>query len=139
MSNFTTYTAMFGSGKTGLATVGYQLRGAGGAAIGARVTAGVYEIGGGAYGVDIILPNDCKGIEWDTGEATPKFAFEDLRADFIQQLLHNKEHTDPGTGIRTVFQRDDTLPLVSGGIFEDVGGTPYSGSSTGIDRSDRMT
>jgi len=141
MSNFATFVALFGSSNTGIATVGYRQVGAGGATIVARVTAGVYEIGGGAYGVEVIPAIGAKSLEWDTGGGSTIFAHEDLLDYFNKQALINKQHTDPGTGKRTIFEEtDDATALVEGDIFEDVGGaTPYDGTGTGIDRSDRMS
>lgn len=141
MSNFTTYYASFGSSKTGLATVEYAQIGAAGAVLAAATTTGVYEVGGGVYGVDVLLEPGIRSLLWNTGEATPVFAQEDMLANFNKQALINKQHTDPGTGKRTIFEEnDDATVLVEGDIFEDVAGTtPYDGTGTGIDRSDRMS
>jgi len=76
-------TVGFGSSKTGLTTVGYQLKTTTGTNSGTRITAGIFEIGGGAYGADIAFADNFRGfILWDTGEATPRFAPDpvDLRA-----------------------------------------------------------
>lgn len=140
MSNFTTFVASFGSQKTSLVTVGYEQVGAAGATVVARTTVGVYEIGGGAYGVELILDNDTKTLLWDTGETIPVFAVEDLLDYFNKKALINKQHTDPGTGRRTIFEEDDTTIMVQGDIFEDIAGaSPYSATAEGIDRSDRMS
>lgn len=140
MSNFTTFVASFGSSQTGLATVGYEQVGAAGATVVARTTAGVYEIGGGAYGVEILLDNDTKSLLWDTGAATPIYAVEDLLDYFNKKALINRRQTDPGTGVQTIFEEDDTTIMVSGLIWEDVGATiAYSATSNGIDRQNRMT
>lgn len=141
MSNFTTYYASFGSSKTGLVTVEYAQIGAAGAVLAAATTAGVYEVGGGVYGVDVVLEIGCKSLLWNTGEATPIFAQEDMLANFNKQALISKQHTDPVTGRREIFEEnDDTTVMVAGDIFEDVAGTtPYDGTGTGIDRSDRMS
>lgn len=140
MSNFTTFVAIFGSSKTGLATVGYRQVGAAGATVVARTTVGVYEIGGGAYGVEVTLNNDTKSLEWDTGEATPKFAHEDLLDYFNKKVLINRQETNPTTGRRRILEEDDATVMVEGDIFEDVAGTtPYSDTAEGIDRTDRMS
>ena len=141
MSNFTTYYASFGSKKTGIATVEYAQIGATGSVLIAATTTGVYEVGGGVYGVDIVLEAGIRSLLWNTGEASPVFAQEDMLANFNKQALLNKQHTDPVTGKRTIFEeKDDTTVMVQGDIFEDIAGTtPYDGTGTGIDRSDRMT
>lgn len=140
MSNFTTFIASFGSGKTGLATVGYVQVGAAGAVIVARATAGVYEIGGGCYGVEILLNNATKSLHWDTGTGTPIFAVEDLLDYFNKKALINRRETNPGTGVQTIFEENDSTPMVAGPIFEDVAGTtPYSATAEGIDRQNRLT
>jgi hypothetical protein len=140
MSNFITFVALFGSTMTGIGTVGYRQVGAAGATIVARATAGVYEIGGGAYGVEVVPTIGATSLEWDTGGGSPIFAHEDLLDYFNKKALINKQHTDPGTGKREIYEEDDATLLVQGDVFEDVAGTtPYDGTGTGIDRSDRMS
>lgn len=140
MSNYTTFLASFGSGKTGLATVEYAQIGAAGAVIVAATTTGVYEVGGGCYGVEILLDNDTKSLLWNTGEPTPIFACEDLLDYFNKKALINKQHTNPATGKRDIFEEDDVTLMIQGDIFEDIAGaSPYDGTGTGIDRSDRMS
>lgn len=71
-------SAAFGAGQAGLGTVGYrQYDDAGGDAV-ARTTTGVFEIGQGAYGVNVALDPAAAGIEWDTGGGTPIYAHEDF-------------------------------------------------------------
>lgn len=140
MSTFTTYLASFGSAKTGLATVGYEQIAAGGSSLVARTTTNVYEVGGGVYGVEIVLTAGCKSLLWDTGEGTPIFAAEDMLGDFNKKVLINKRHTDPVTGKQDIYEDDDTTLLVQGDIFDDIaGGTAYNAASVGIDRADRMS
>lgn len=141
MSAFNSFYASFGSTKTGLATVEYQQVGAGGAVLVAATTVGVYEVGGGVYGVDVVLAIGCKALLWNTGEAIPIFATEDMLDNFNKQALVSERHTDPGTGVQTIFEEtDDTTPLVAGAVTEDVAGTtPYSATSNGIDRQAKLT
>lgn len=140
MSQMLSYIAALGGDKAGLATVGYEVFGAGGVSLAARTTAGVYELGGGCYGVDVTLPNAAKSIVWDSGDASPRFATEDLRPDFIQQVLTNRRQTNPTNGRQEIFERDDATIMVDGDVFEDVAGaTAYNASSQGIDRADRQT
>ena len=74
----TWYSANFGSNKAGLATVGYrEYNNAGGDAV-ARTQVGVVDAGDGMYGVDVTLNAATVGLQWDTGEAVPVFANEDV-------------------------------------------------------------
>ena len=140
MSNFTTWIVSFPANAIGLATVGYEQRGAAGASIVARTTAGVYELGGGCYGVDVLINNDTKSMLWDTGTGSPIFAVEDTLDYFNKKALLNRRETNPGTGIQTIFEEDDATPMVAGPVFEDVAATtPYSATAEGIDRQDRLT
>lgn len=81
----------FGSGKGGLATVGYAIYGVDGAEVVARSTAGVVEIGTstGIYSANVTLPDYDAIVLWDTGEATPKYATEEAQV----QLGNIEEHT----------------------------------------------
>lgn len=72
------YDASFGSAQTGLVTVGYRQVDNAGATVVARTTVGVVEIGGGGYGVDVVLNANTVTLEWDTGGGSPIFAHEDL-------------------------------------------------------------
>lgn len=62
----------------------------------------------------------------------------DTRLLLALKVLINRFETDPGTGILTVYDDDDSTPLVSGPIWQNVAGTiPYAGS--GAERRDRLT
>jgi hypothetical protein len=66
--------ANFGPAKAGLATVGYLLISAAGAAVGSRITAGVQELEDGQYAAQITVPGGFRGrVRFDTGEATPLY------------------------------------------------------------------
>ena len=69
-------TCNMGSSQTGLVgTIGVELLNPDGTTKTARATAGVYEIGGGAYGKEITFDDDWSGvIVWDTGGGTPYYA-----------------------------------------------------------------
>lgn len=68
----------FGDEKVSLNTVGVRLLNTDGSEHTARTTAGVYEMNGGGYGKNITFPDNWKGIlEWDTGEGSPLYAYED--------------------------------------------------------------
>jgi hypothetical protein len=62
-------TCSLGGSKTGLVgTVGVELLNPDGTTHTARATAGIYEIGGGCYGKQIVFPDDWKGsLDWDDG------------------------------------------------------------------------
>lgn len=74
----TWYSVNFGSNKAGLANVGYrEYDNTGGDSV-ARTQAGVVDAGDGMYGVDVTLNAATVGLQWDTGEAVPVFANEDV-------------------------------------------------------------
>lgn len=55
-----------------------------------------------------------------------------------RKLAQNRTHTDPNTGIMTVFDDDDTTTFLQGNLFEDVAATqPYRGQ--GAERRERLT
>ena len=70
----------FGPDYPAVATVGYRLFQADGTDSVARTTAGVVDVSGnGAYGVaSVSIPDNAVGIEWDTGDALPVYAVEDI-------------------------------------------------------------
>lgn len=70
----------FGSTKTGLTTVGYQLKNADGTNNGTRISgASIKEIGAGYYQATVSIPDGhTGGILWDTGEGTPKYVYQDI-------------------------------------------------------------
>lgn len=132
------FYASFGSNQTGIGTVGYeQVDGV--TSVVARTTVGVVEVGGGVYMVDLPtgITAPATGLLWDTGGGSPKYAFEDLKADLTIKLLRNRRETNPVTGIQTLYDDDGTTALLSGAIWEDVGATQaYQGD--GIDRQDPL-
>ena len=69
----------FGASKTALPSVGVTLLNPDGSEHTARTTDDIYEIAGGGYGKNITFPNNWKGIiKWDSGEASPIYAYEDF-------------------------------------------------------------
>jgi hypothetical protein len=53
------------------------------------------------------------------------------------KLLRNKVVTNPATGVMTVYDDDNTTPLYTANVYEDVAGTlPFDG--TGANRRDRL-
>ncbi len=62
----------------------------------------------------------------------------DPRLILIEKILRNKFHTDPVTGVLTVFDNDSVTPLITATIYEDIAGTQlYRG--LGVDRRERLT
>jgi hypothetical protein len=60
------------------------------------------------------------------------------RQILMEKIAKNRLETDPVAGTITVYDDDDTTPLLTAPIYEDVAATqPYQGS--GIDRRNRMT
>lgn len=76
-------TCSMGASKTGLVgTIGVTLLNPDGTTKTARVTAGIYEIGGGDYGVQIVFDDNWSGvISWDTGGGTPVYATEEYNIE----------------------------------------------------------
>lgn len=72
------FDVAFGADKAGLTSVHFRLYGSDGADVVARTSAGVTEVGNGAYGALISVAVSAVGIEWDTGEAAPVYAHESL-------------------------------------------------------------
>lgn len=75
------HTVNFGTGKTGLSTVGYTLYTNTGAIYSTRTTSGVFEFGSsGVYGANITLPDSQDVlILWDTGDSTIRYGNDDAQ------------------------------------------------------------
>jgi hypothetical protein len=59
-------------------------------------------------------------------------------AETARKILQNRTHTDPNTGIMTVYDDDDSTVFLQGDLFEDVDATqPYRGQ--GAERRNRLT
>src|SRR3989337_3545697 len=82
--------AGFGSTKTGLSTVGYQLKNADGTNNGIRVSGtAIKEIGAGYYQASVSIPDGhTGGILWDTGEAPPKYAYQDINTSPVSYIVN---------------------------------------------------
>ncbi|MFQ5834308.1 MAG: carboxypeptidase-like regulatory domain-containing protein [bacterium] len=112
----------FGSTKTGLATVGYQLKNADATNNGTRITAGIVEVGNGYYQASVSIPDTHSGgILWDTGEATPKYVYQDINpgVDEYTDAKISSRAVGMGTGVNTV-----TITLT------ETGGTPVIPGAT---------
>ncbi len=59
------------------------------------------------------------------------------RVTLAQAILRNKTITDPATGIMTVYDTDDTTPLLTAAIYEDAAASqPYRGQ--GVERREAL-
>lgn len=107
--------------------------------------AGVFDaaaVAKGSMGAVISLVASQAELSPDAVAASVKASLLDttLATDLIRKLLQNRTHTDPDTGVMTVFDDDDETPLLTAHVYEDVDGTePYAVTSNRIDRRDRLT
>jgi len=60
-----------------------------------------------------------------------------IRLVLVEKLLRNRLETDSVTGVVTLYDDDDTTPLLTASIFQDTAGTiPYAGA--GLERRNRL-
>lgn len=132
----TYFAADFGPANAGLSTVGVTQLAADGSTAVARTTAGVANLGNGAYGADIALNESTTSLKWDNG--TGLYAIEEVSASVLAaKILRNKMITNPSTGVITIYDDDGTTPLLTANIYEDASGAqPYRGQ--GAERRDRL-
>lgn len=106
-------TCAMGSSKTGLVgTIGLTLLNPDGTTHTARATAGIYEIGGGAYGREVAFPDNWSGsLKWDTGGGSPKYAVEDYDALGLLDMI--EEDTSKmnfiGTDIKATLDSEEVI------------------------------
>jgi hypothetical protein len=75
-------TVAFGSSKSGLLTVGYQLFNADGTANGGRQVSSIQDLAGGTYGFLVVIPDNFIGrITWDTGGSPIFVASEEINTN----------------------------------------------------------
>ena len=85
--------------------------------------------------VQVIPQNSAGNTVTDSSGITPQM--ESDVAD-IRKAAFNRVHTDPSTGIMTIYDDDDATPLKSGDIYEDTGGSQaYRGQ--GLERRNKLT
>ena len=85
--------------------------------------------------VQVIPQNSAGNTVTDSSGITPQM--ESDVAD-IRKAAFNRVHTDPSTGVMTIYDDDDATPLKSGDIYEDTGGSQaYRGQ--GLERRDKLT
>lgn len=119
--------AAFGSGYTGLATVGYTLKDSSGGDVVARTTSGVFEQGGGTYGVVVpTVADSVATIEWDTGGASPIYAHESigkgLDLEFMEAIEGGRQEiTDAGGGTLTCYKDDNTTVVATFELYDASG------------------
>lgn len=96
----------FGNAHAGIGTVGYKLLDADGTLALSRTTAGVYEIGGGKYAANVILPPGFVdgSVYWDTEEGGPVNAAEAIDASYHTVILPpeglDAVEIEPGINLR---------------------------------------
>lgn len=104
------YSVNFGSNKTGLSSVGYTLSGS------PRSTFGVSESvpGSGIYSAQIAHDIAFIGsIVWDTGEATPIFAVEDINPGYLSANGLDAILIEPQTPGGQDIHLKDSLAIIS--------------------------
>lgn len=119
-------------------TVGYELFTATGGVVLARTNAGVFEIGNGAYGVNLDPPASAVTVEWSTATTgVIVYAHEDLSHVKAERMLMNKQVTDQTAQRFYVYNGLATTIWMEAPIFEDAAGTvPYRGK--GIEYREAM-
>lgn len=60
------------------------------------------------------------------------------KCDLLLKILTNKTITDPNTGLMTIYDDDDTTPLLTASLFEDAAAAiPYRGR--GAERREKLS
>lgn len=86
-------------------------------------------------GVTVVSSNSGGLIVTDSSGITPQI--ESDVAD-LRKAAFNRVHTDPSTGVMTIYDDDDATPLKSGDIYEDTGASQaYRGQ--GLERRNKLT
>ena len=121
----------FGSGKSGLSTVGYRLIHTNGSVSGSRVTTNIGEIlaGSGLYSASVYFADNFSGsIVWDTGESSPAFATEEYngineKVEFIRDIEGGRWKIDSTTKEMIFFKQDNASEVARFGLSGS-SGTP---------------
>ncbi len=96
-------TVRFGSSRGGLSTVGYQLCEGGIDGEGERVESGIVELTTGEYGGLVTIPDNFVGIiKWDTGDAIPVSASEEINLPVITSAQVRQE-MDTNSSLNSVL------------------------------------
>jgi len=135
-------TANFGSGKGSLSTVGYRMYNSSGVLSGSRITGSVGEVlaGAGIYSGSVHIADNFIGhILWDTGEATPTYATEDVdnilhtlsmvssSVDFSRHIGSGRWKMDKSTS-QMIFYKEDNLTEIARYDLTDESGNPSTTS-----------
>lgn len=123
--------ANFGPGKTGLATVGYEIVAGDGTVLQARTAAGVAEraAGSGIYVVSVAdsLIAEAGGGEhlWDTGEASPAYAWGSLNDDAkLEQVKAKTDEIGSASAVAiSAVLPGNRMEIVQGDDYADAAGT----------------
>ncbi|MDB4337533.1 hypothetical protein OAA09_00785 [bacterium] len=121
----------FGTGKSGLATVGYRLIDSAGTLSGSRTTAGVGELlaGTGIYSASIYFSTNFSGsILWDTGASSPAYATEEYNPQpeqiaFIKSIEGGRWKLNSTDNTMTFYEDDNTTVVAKFGMSGS-SGTP---------------
>ena len=119
----------FGSGKSGLSTVGYRLLDTSGNLSGSRITAGVGEIlaDSGLYSASVHFSNSFSGsIVWDTGGSGPVYATEEYngineKVEFIRDIEGGRWKIDSSTNEMIFFKQNNTSVVARFGLSGSTG------------------
>lgn len=130
----------FGSGRTGLANVGYRLFKNDGTDSVARTETGVVEVGGGGYGVpNVTIPDNAVGIEWDTTETPNAFAHEDLQplraVEICRYMLANRLELADGSVDNWIVRDDADAPVLKFSVTDKSGNAILSPASSPAKRT----
>jgi hypothetical protein len=91
------YLVDFGPSYPGLATVGYLEMKIDATTAVARTTTGVVDFGNGAYGVSVTLNAATTTIKWDTGDASPVYAHDNVVPQPVTLVANQHVIVDSGT------------------------------------------
>lgn len=119
----------FGSGQSGLSTVGYRLLDTVGNLSGSRITAGIGEIlaGSGLYSASVHFSNNFSGsIVWDTGGSSPVYATEEYngineKVEFIRDIEGGRWKIDSSTNEMIFFKQNNASVVARFGLSGSAG------------------
>tara|TARA_A100001011_G_C14114481_1_gene758500 strand:- start:92 stop:529 length:438 start_codon:yes stop_codon:yes gene_type:complete len=124
----------FGSGQSGLTTVGYRLFDSIGTLSGSRITSGVGEIytGTGIYSASIHFSTNFSGsILWDTGAASPMYATEEYnpqpeQIEFIKSIEGGRWKLNSTDNTMTFYKDDNSTIIAKFGMSGSSGSPSVS-------------
>lgn len=101
-------------------------------------------VGSTGAGISPILPTAFTQVVIEQSASATLIQDTDTAADieFVTKFLRNRTHTDPATGIMTIFDDNDTDVFMTAQIFDTVSGSTadlYDTASDRLDRRNRFT